>query len=72
LNRRAAGIAVAIFFLAILYQVLQISGSTTYVNQSITDIASQLFSIYLIPFELISLILVGGIVGMLYVAGRED
>ncbi len=68
----AAGSAVALFFLVILYEVLQISGTTTYLSQNISEISSQLFGIYLVPFELISLILVGGIVGMLYIAGRED
>ena len=43
----------------------------TPVRQNITSISNYFFYTYIVPFELLSLIIVGGIIGMLYIAGRE-
>ncbi len=43
----------------------------TLMTQNIGTIGTLLFTEYLIPFELISVILVGGIIGMLYVSGGD-
>jgi NADH:ubiquinone oxidoreductase subunit 6 (subunit J) len=53
-------------------EIIQITGSIERISQNITAISNSLFGEYLVPFELISLILVGGIIGMLYISGREE
>ncbi len=72
MNKYAAALASAFFFLVIFVEIIQISGSIERINQNITAISNSLFGEYLVPFELISLILVGGIIGMLYISGREE
>lgn len=42
------------------------------IQQNIQQISQFLFSEYVIPFELLSLVLVGGIIGMFYIAGKEE
>ncbi len=61
-----------LFFIVFAINVVQIKGSFIPVSQDISSIAVNLFGIYVTPFELLSLILVGGIVGMFYITGKEE
>ncbi len=61
-----------LFFIVFAINVLQIKGSFIPVSQDIASIGVNLFGIYVTPFELLSLILVGGIVGMFYITGKEE
>ncbi len=72
MNRIIPAIASALFFIALGIEVFSIPGTFSYYNENLGEISSELFSAYLVPFELISLMLVGGIIGMLYITGRED
>lgn len=75
MNKKGAFVVSLIFLIAFLYEVVQISGAQyTFAPQAqiISQISSGLFNNYLLPFELISMILVGGIIGVLYIAGREN
>ncbi|MHB8396096.1 MAG: NADH-quinone oxidoreductase subunit J [Thermoplasmataceae archaeon] len=71
MNRKSSALASALFFLVFLVQLLKIGGDMTLMTQNIGTIGTLLFTEYLIPFELISVILVGGIIGMLYVSGGD-
>jgi NADH-quinone oxidoreductase subunit J len=75
LNKKAAFSVTLIFIIVFLYEVIQITGSEyvfTPQSQVISQISTGLFNSYLLPFELISMILVGSIIGVLYIAGRSD
>lgn len=75
MNKKGAFAVTLIFIIAFLYEVIQISGAQ-YIfsphSQVISQISTGLFNSYLLPFELISMILVGSIIGVLYIAGRSD
>jgi NADH-quinone oxidoreductase subunit J len=60
------------FFIIMAVSVLSISGSYIPVQQHITGISKELFSTYLIPFELLSVVLVTGIVGMFHTAEDDE
>lgn len=72
MNKYSAALASSFFFLVIFVEIIQITGSIGRISQNIAAISNSLFGEYLVPFELISLILVGGIIGMLYISGREE
>ncbi|MCL4342994.1 MAG: hypothetical protein M1267_03975 [Candidatus Thermoplasmatota archaeon] len=72
MNRALPLLASVLFFIAFAIEVVSIPGSFSYYNESLGGISSLLFSTYVVPFELVSLILVGGIIGMLYITGREE
>ena len=75
MNKKAAFSVTLIFIVVFLYEVIQITGSEyvfTPQSQVISQISTGLFNSYLLPFELISMILVGSIIGVLYIAGRSD
>ncbi|MCL4358755.1 MAG: short chain dehydrogenase [Candidatus Thermoplasmatota archaeon] len=75
MNKKAAFSVTLIFIIVFLYEVIQITGSEyvfTPQSQVISQISTGLFNSYLLPFELISMILVGSIIGVLYIAGRSD
>ncbi|MHB1708198.1 MAG: hypothetical protein ACYCT2_01805 [Thermoplasmataceae archaeon] len=75
MNKKAALSVTLIFIIVFLYEVVQITGSEyvfTPQSQVISQISTGLFNSYLLPFELISMILVGSIIGVLYIAGRND
>ena len=52
--------------------VVSISGTYIPTQQSITGISKELFSTYLIPFELLSVVLVAGIIGMFHTAEDDE
>ena len=72
MNKNIARVSAILFFLVFLFEIMQIQGSFTPIEQKISEISSGLFGLYIVPFELLSLILVGGIIGMLYIAGRNE
>ncbi|MCL4315047.1 MAG: hypothetical protein M1454_04910 [Candidatus Thermoplasmatota archaeon] len=72
MNRIVPILASALFFIAIGIEVFSIPGSFSYYQENLTSISGDLFSTYVVPFELLSLILVGGIIGMLYITGRDE
>ncbi len=72
MNKTLAAVAAALFFVVFTLEAISIQGSFTPVTQDLTSISVALFSTYVVPFELLSLILVAGIIGMFYIAGRED
>ncbi len=71
MNRKAF-LSVGVFFFVIFATILSSSLSFQESIQDIATIANTMFSSYIVAFELLSLILVGGIIGMLYITGRED
>lgn len=72
MNKNAARVALGLFFIIFFIEILRINISFVPVAQNISVIGTYLFSRYVIPFELLSLILVGGIIGMLFIAGKEE
>ncbi len=72
MNKIPAAISAILFFLVMAVSVASISGSYTPLEQHITNISRELFSTYLIPFELLSVVLVTGIVGMFHTAEDEE
>ena len=71
MNKKAF-VAVAVFFLVFFVTMLRSITGFQAVSQNIGAVASSLFSTYIVAFELLSLILVGGIIGMLYITGRDE
>lgn len=72
MNKNVARLSVIFFFLVFFFEIINIKGNFIPVSQNIAAISSGLFGNYVVPFELLSLILVGGIIGMLYIAGRDE
>ncbi len=72
MNKALAAVASALFFVVFTIEAVSIPGTFTPVTQDLTSISVALFNTYVVPFELLSLILVAGIIGMFYIAGREE
>lgn len=72
MNKNLPRIAVILFFLVFFFAMIQIPGNIVPSAESITRISTDLFGPYVVAFELLSVILVGGIIGMFYIAGRDD
>ena len=72
MNNKLSAVAAALFLVVFGIEVASIRYNFTPSSQNIAQIGTTLFGKYLIPFELLSLILVAGIIGMFYIAGRED
>lgn len=72
MNRLPAAIASILFFIVIMLEVLFVGGNYTPVQQSIKSISYELFNTYLIPFELLSVVLVAGIIGMFHNAEDDE
>lgn len=64
--------ASVLFLIVFAIEAVAIQGSFIPATQDLTAISVALFNIYVVPFELLSLILVAGIIGMFYIAGREE
>ena len=65
-------VASIVFFIAMAISTVTITGSYEPAQQSITAISRLLFSEYIIPFELLSVVLAGGIIGMFHTAEDEE
>lgn len=72
MNKALAAVASALFFVVFTIEAISIPGTFTPATQDLQSISVALFNTYVVPFELLSLILVAGIIGMFYIAGRED
>ena len=72
MNKALAIVASTLFLIVFAIEAVSIPGSFTPVTQNLTSISVALFNTYVVPFELLSLILVAGIIGMFYIAGRND
>lgn len=72
MNKKLAIVASVLFFIVFAIEAVSIQGSFTPTTQDLTSISVALFGTYVVPFELLSLILVAGIIGMFYIAGRDQ
>ena len=72
MNKKLAIVASALFLIVFSIEAVAIQGSFIPTIQNLTNISVELFGTYVVPFELLSLVLVAGIIGMFYIAGRED
>ncbi len=72
MNKIPAIISAVLFFLVMAVAVISISGSYIPTQQNLTQISTDLFNTYLIPFELLSVILVAGIVGVFHTAEDDE
>ena len=72
MNNKIAAFASALFLVVFGIEVVRISGAFTPQSQNISMIGRELFGNYVVPFELLSLILVAGIIGMFYISWRDD
>lgn len=72
MNKKLAIVASVLFFIVFAFEAVSIQGTFVPTTQDITSISVALFGTYVVPFELLSLILVAGIIGMFYIAGREE
>lgn len=72
MNKRIAALASIIFLLVFGFEVVSIKGSFIPSSQDLNAVGKLLFNEYVVPFELLSLIMVAGVIGMFYIAGRED
>lgn len=72
MNKIPALLSAILFFIVMAFAVVGISGSYIPAQQDITHISTDLFNIYLIPFELLSVILVAGIVGVFHTAEDDE
>lgn len=72
MNKIPAAISAVLFFIVMAVSVVSVSGSYIPAQQNITSISKELFSTYLIPFELLSVVLVTGIVGMFHTAEDDE
>jgi NADH:ubiquinone oxidoreductase subunit 6 (subunit J) len=68
LNKISAIVASTFFFLVTAVEVFQIPGTFIPKEQSIGNIGVLLMNQYLIAFELLSIILVVGILGMMHIS----
>ncbi len=72
MNKIPALLSALLFFIVMAVAVISISGSYVPTQQDITSISKDLFNIYLIPFELLSVVLVAGIVGVFHTAEDDE
>jgi len=72
LNKYLALVSVILFFIAVIVPVLMMSGAFIPVSQNITFYGYDLFNQYVVPFELISVVIVGAILGIIYVARGDE
>jgi NADH-quinone oxidoreductase subunit J len=63
----------AIAFIAVIgINLLSISKSFSPHSQDISSIGMLLFSTYIVPFELLSVLLVAAIIGVMYIVGDDE
>ena len=72
MNKKLASVSAILFFIVFAIETIRIPGTFTPASQSLNSIAIELFGNYVVPFEVLSLILVTGIIGMFYITGREE
>ncbi len=72
MKNKAQKIAAIVFFIVIGANLLTISKSFTPRSQDISRIGEFLFSSYVVPFELLSVLLVAAIIGVMYIVGDDE
>ncbi len=72
MKNRFQKIAVILFLIVFGANILYIRGSFIPKSQNISKIGMVLFSSYLIPFELLSVILVASIIGVMFIVRDEE
>lgn len=72
MNKKLALATSVLFFIVFALEAVSIQGSFIPTTQDLTSVSVALFSTYVVPFELLSLILVAGIIGMFYISGRDQ
>ncbi|WMT52155.1 MAG: NADH-quinone oxidoreductase subunit J [Ferroplasma sp.] len=72
MKNKAQKIAAIVFFIVIGANLLTISGTFTRHSQDIARIGHLLFSTYVVPFELLSVLLVAAIIGVMYIVGDDE
>ncbi|WP_337860069.1 NADH-quinone oxidoreductase subunit J [Ferroplasma sp.] len=72
MKNKAQKIAVIAFIIVIGANLLTISKSFTPKSQDISRIGILLFSSYIVPFELLSVLLVASIIGIMYIVGDDE
>ncbi len=71
MKNKVQKIAAILFIIVIGINISFISGSFKIKPESLTSIGTLLFSTYLVPFELLSVLLVASIIGVMYIV-RDD
>ena len=72
MKNKAQKIAAIVFLIVIGANLLTISGTFTRRSQDISGIGHLLFSTYIVPFELLSVLLVAAIIGVMYIVGDDE
>jgi len=72
LKNKAQKIAAIVFIIVIGINLLTINKSFAIKPQDITGIGTLLFSTYIVPFELLSVLLVASIIGVMYIVGDDE
>ncbi len=72
MKNKAQKIAAIAFLIVIGANLLTISGTFTRRSQDIARIGQLLFSTYVVPFELLSVLLVAAIIGVMYIVGDDE
>ncbi|AGO61626.1 NADH dehydrogenase subunit J [Ferroplasma acidiphilum] len=72
MKNKAQKIAAIVFIIVIGINLLTINKSFAIKPQDITDIGTLLFSTYIVPFELLSVLLVASIIGVMYIVEDDE
>ena len=72
MKNKAQKIAAIVFIIVIGINLLTINKSFAIKPQDITGIGTFLFSTYIVPFELLSVLLVASIIGVMYIVGDDE
>ncbi|BAB60275.1 TVG1162330 [Thermoplasma volcanium GSS1] len=72
MNKYLALVSAALFFIATAIPVIVMPGTFVPVSQDISLIGFSFFNVYIVPFELLSVIIVGAVIGVMYVARGEE
>ena len=72
MKNKAQKIAAIAFLIVIGANLLTISGTFTRRSPDIASIGQLLFSTYVVPFELLSVLLVAAIIGVMYIVGDDE
>ncbi len=72
MKNKAQKIAAIAFIVIIGINLLSINKSFVPKSQDISRIGILLFSTYIVPFELLSVLLVASIIGVMYIVGDDE
>ncbi|HIH60859.1 MAG TPA: short chain dehydrogenase [Ferroplasma sp.] len=72
MKNRAQKIAAIAFIIVIGINLLSINKGFIPKSQDLSSIGILLFSTYIVPFELLSVLLVASIIGVMYIVGDDE